>query len=152
MTLESQIIKSLPTARLLHGGNGKILLVTCINSLVTSRYLSQSPKVSKSIQKHTFNSYFLPVVTNGTYRTFVYSNNMFNHWVVPCNCHWVVPCNCHWVVPCNCHWVVPCNCHWVVPCNCHWVVPCSCRCCSFLGNMGGSTNPVAQLNPAFPYC
>ena len=27
----------------------------------------------------------------------------------------------------------------------HWVAPSHCRCCSFLGNMGGSTNPVAQL-------
>ena len=27
----------------------------------------------------------------------------------------------------------------------HWVAPIHCRCCSFLGNMCGSTNPVAQL-------
>ncbi|KAI0220034.1 Solute carrier family 25 member 40 [Lamellibrachia satsuma] len=27
----------------------------------------------------------------------------------------------------------------------HWVVPWNCRCCSFPGNMVGSTNPVAQL-------
>ena len=27
----------------------------------------------------------------------------------------------------------------------HWVVPCNCHCCSFLRNMGGSTNT------AFPY-
>ena len=27
----------------------------------------------------------------------------------------------------------------------HWVVPGNCRGCSFLGNMGGSTNPVALL-------
>ena len=27
----------------------------------------------------------------------------------------------------------------------HWVIPCDCRCCSFPGNMGGSTNT------AFPY-
>ena len=32
----------------------------------------------------------------------------------------------------------------------HWVVPCNCRCCSFLGNMGGSTNPVAQLTLSPP--
>ena len=26
----------------------------------------------------------------------------------------------------------------------HWVVPCNCRCGCFLGNMGGSPNPVAR--------
>ena len=32
----------------------------------------------------------------------------------------------------------------------HWVVPSNCSCCSFLGNMGGSTNPVAQLTMPSP--
>ena len=32
----------------------------------------------------------------------------------------------------------------------HRVVPCNCCCCSFLGNMGGSTNPVAQLTLPSP--
>ena len=33
----------------------------------------------------------------------------------------------------------------------HWVVPCNCHCYSFLGNMGGSPNPVAQLTLPFIY-
>ena len=32
----------------------------------------------------------------------------------------------------------------------HWVVPRNCRCYSFLGNMGGSTNPVTQLTLPSP--
>ena len=32
----------------------------------------------------------------------------------------------------------------------HWVVPCNCHCCGFLGNTGGSTNPVAQLTLPSP--
>ena len=32
----------------------------------------------------------------------------------------------------------------------HWVVPCNGRCFGFLGNMGGSTNPVAQLTLPSP--
>ena len=32
----------------------------------------------------------------------------------------------------------------------HWVVPCNCYCCSFPGNMGRSTNPVAQLTLPSP--
>ena len=31
-----------------------------------------------------------------------------------------------------------------------WMVPSNCHCCSFLGNMGGSTNPVAQLTLPAP--